>query len=143
MTSNVNTAAGARILVVDDELSSRTGMARLLAGEGYVVNTAHDAAYALALAAVHPPDVVLTDLMMPGMDGVALLEKLHEGDPALPVIVVTAAWDLLAAVRAVTAGADDYVAKPIDFDDLTRMLRRALERRRTRLEAAVLRARPA
>jgi len=143
MTSNTHLAKGQRVLVVDDEPASRSCMAKLLVGEGYVVDAARDGVTALAFAAAHPPDVVITDLMMPGMDGVELLKKLHESDPELPVIVVTAAWGLVAAVRAVAAGADDYVAKPIDFDALMLMVRRALERRRIRVEAASLRVRTA
>ena len=136
MTSTVTTTTGARILVVDDDPSTRSGMARLLKAEGHVVDTATDGAVALELAAAFPPDIVFTDLMMPGMDGIALLRKLHEGDPELPVFVVTAAWDLVAAVRAVAAGAADYVAKPIDFEALTVMIERALERRDARVRRA-------
>ena len=133
MTSTVTTTTGARILVVDDDASTRSGMARLLRSEGHTVDTARDAAAALVLATACPPDIVFTDLMMPGMDGVALLHKLHEQDPELPVYIVTAAWELAAAVRAVGAGAADYVAKPIDFEALSVMIKRALERRKARV----------
>ena len=139
MTSSVKATIGSRVLVVDDDAFARSGIARLLAGEGHAVETAPDAAAALKLAAARPPDIVVTDLKMPGMDGIALLQKLHEQDPDLPVIVATAAADLASAVLAMRAGAEDYVAKPIDFDALTLIIERALERRKIRVEAENLR----
>ena len=139
MTSSVKATIGARVLVVDDDAFARSGIARLLAGEGHAVETAPDGATALKLAAARPPDIVVTDLKMPGMDGIALLQKLHEQDPDLPVIVATAAADLASAVLAMRAGAEDCVAKPIDFDALTLIIERALERRKIRVEAENLR----
>jgi ActR/RegA family two-component response regulator len=104
----------ARILVVDDEPSARSGMEKLLQQEGYIVNVAADGPNALAIAAESPPDVVVTDLKMPKMDGVALLTKLREQDRDLPVIVVTAFGDVGSAVNAMRAGAADYLTKPVD-----------------------------
>jgi DNA-binding NtrC family response regulator len=137
MLSSANPMIGARILIVDDDASSRSGLARLLEQEGYVVDAADDGAAAVVAAAIRPPAIVVTDLMMPGMDGTALIQRLHAHDPELPVIVATAAWDLAAAVRAVRAGAHDYIAKPIDFEALAVMIERALERRKSRLERAL------
>lgn len=130
MTARAVLRIAARVLVVDDDASTRSGLSRLLALEGYTVDTVPNGAAALALVAVHPPDVVLTDLMMPGMDGIALLVALHKQHPGLPVIVATGAWDLEAAVRAVRAGAHDYLAKPVDFAALRVMLERVLDRQR-------------
>src|SRR5689334_15017306 len=108
----------ARVLVVDDEASARSGLEKLLRQEGYAVDAAADGPSALELASERPPDVVVTDLKMPKMDGVELLKKLREQDPDLPVIVVTAFGDVASAVNAMRAGAEDYLTKPVDFDAL-------------------------
>jgi two-component system, NtrC family, response regulator HydG len=132
------TKPNARVLVVDDEPSARSGLEKLLLQEGYSVDVAPDGPTALAIAADRPPDVVVTDLKMPQMDGVTLLGKLRAQDPALPVIVVTAFGDVSTAVGAMRAGAEDYLTKPIDFDALTLAIERAIERRDLRLEAEQL-----
>jgi two-component system response regulator HydG len=129
----------ARILVVDDEPSARSGMEKLLQQEGYNVDVAADGPSALAIAAESPPDVVITDLKMPRMDGVQLLGKLRDQDRDLPVIMVTAFGDVGSAVTAMRAGAADYLTKPVDFDALTVAIERALERRELRAEADELR----
>jgi two-component system response regulator HydG len=129
----------ARVLVVDDEASARSGLEKLLRQEGHNVDVAEDGESALRVAAEHPPDVVVTDLKMPKMDGIELLRKLHEQDPNLPVIVATAFGDVNTAVQAMRAGAEDYVTKPVDFDALLVALERALERRELRVEAENLR----
>jgi two-component system, NtrC family, response regulator HydG len=128
-----------RVLVVDDEPSARSGLEKLLKQEGYTVDVAADGAGALTIASERPPDVVVTDLKMPQMDGVELLGKLHEQDADLPVIVVTAFSDVSSAVSAMRAGAEDYLTKPVDFDALTLAIERAIERRDIRVEAENLR----
>jgi two-component system response regulator HydG len=127
------------VLIVDDEPAARSGLSRLLVGEGYSVETADGGAAALELASARPPDLVVTDLKMPGMDGLTFLAKLHEHNREIPVIVATALADLGSAVTAMRAGADDFIAKPIDFDQLTLVIERALERRSLRNEAEYLR----
>ena len=129
----------ARILVVDDEASARAGLEKLLGGEGYRVETAESAEAALAVAADFAPDVVVTDLRMPGMDGVELTRRLREQDKHLPVILATAFGDVSTAVSAMRAGADDYLTKPIDIDALVVSIERARERRALRTEAENLR----
>src|SRR6185437_11749352 len=129
----------ARVLVVDDEPSARSGLEKLLKQEGYRVDVAAEGMGALAIAAEGPPDVVVTDLKMPKMDGIALLTKLREQDPDVPVIVVTAFGDVGSAVSAMRAGAADYLTKPVDFDALLLAIERALERRQLRSEADELR----
>jgi two-component system response regulator HydG len=131
--------AKARILVVDDEASARSGLEKLLRAEGYTVESAEDGVAALERAAEAPPDVVVTDLKMPRMDGMELLKKLREQDRSLPVLVCTSFQDLNSAVTAMRAGAEDYLTKPIDFDALTVAIERALERRDVRVEAENLR----
>src|SRR4051794_3330233 len=128
-----------RILVVDDEASARSGLEKLLRQSGYVVDTAKDGNEALSIAESRPPEVVVTDLKMPEMDGMTLLGKLRASDPDLPVIVATAFGDVSSAVTAMRAGASDYLTKPIDFDALLMAIERARERRALRVEAENLR----
>jgi two-component system response regulator HydG len=129
----------ARILVVDDEASARSGLEKLLRQADYEVDTAKDGVEALHLASERPPDVVVTDLKMPNMDGMALLKKLREQDRDLPVLVATAFGDVSSAVEAMRAGASDFLTKPIDFDVLSLDIERALDRRAMRVEAENLR----
>jgi two-component system response regulator HydG len=131
--------AKTRILVVDDESSARSGLEKLLRQEGYEVESADGGVAALALRDERTFDVVVTDLKMPGMDGVELMKRLKELDRDLPVIVVTAFSDVSSAVTAMRAGAEDYLTKPVDFDALVLALDRAIERRDLRVEAEGLR----
>jgi two-component system response regulator HydG len=124
-----------RILVVDDEASARSGLERLLQQEGFSVKTAADGAIALRIAADFAPDVVVTDLKMPEMDGMELLKHLREQDHDLPVIMATAFGDVSSAVSAMRAGADDYLTKPIDIEALVLSIERTMERRALRVEA--------
>ncbi len=133
------TTPKARVLIVDDEAAARSGLEKLLRHEGYEVDTAEDGAVALERAAERPPDVVVTDLKMPKMDGLELLRRLHEIDRDLPCIVATAFGDVTSAVAAMRAGAEDYLTKPIELDALLVGLERALERREIRVEAENLR----
>jgi len=119
----------ARILVVDDEQSARTGLERLLKQEGYTVELAADGPAALAAAADQSPDMVITDLKMPGMDGLELIAKLRETHPDLPVIVATAFGDVSSAVEAMRAGADDYITKPFNFSEVLARIRAVLRTR--------------
>ena len=129
----------ARILVVDDEPGARSGLEKLLRHAGYVVDTAEHGRAALAIVAERPPEVVVTDLRMPVMDGMALLRALHELDGELPVIVATAYGDVASAVEAMREGAIDYLTKPIDFDAMLITIERARERRALRSDAENLR----
>ena len=128
-----------RILVVDDEASARTGLEKLLRQEGFTVRIEADGAAGLRAADEFAPDVVVTDLRMPQMDGMQLLTRLRERDRGLPVIVATAFGEVASAVAAMRAGADDYLMKPIDIDGLVLAIERAMERRALRTEAENLR----
>jgi two-component system, NtrC family, response regulator HydG len=129
----------ARILVVDDEASARSGLAKLLQQEGYEVETAADGLSALELVAEKAPSLIVTDLKMPNMDGMELVAKVHEQNPDIPTIVTTAFSDVSSAVQAMRAGAEDYLTKPIDFDALLLAVERALQRRELAAEAENLR----
>jgi two-component system response regulator HydG len=129
----------ARLLVVDDEASARSGLERLLRDAGYDVVTAADGREALALFGERATDLVVTDLKMPVMDGMQLLAHLHERSPDVPVIVTTAFGDIDSAVAAMRAGAADFITKPIDLDVLLVDIERALRQRDLRSEAENLR----
>jgi two-component system response regulator HydG len=128
-----------RILVVDDESSVRSGLQKLLTQEGYEIEVAESGARALALEEELPVDLVITDIKMPGMSGLALMDALLQKRRDLPVIVVTAIGDVSSAVAAMRGGAEDYIIKPVDFDALLVSIERALERRDLRVEAEGLR----
>ncbi|HVJ22070.1 MAG TPA: sigma-54 dependent transcriptional regulator [Polyangiaceae bacterium] len=128
-----------RVLAVDDDASARAAMKSLLASQGYEVDLASDGAAALERIVELPPDVVVTDLDMPKLDGMGLLKELHERDPDLPVIVATSATELTAAVAAMRAGASDYITKPVDFDELILSVTRAVQERNVRVENENLR----
>ena len=131
----------ARVLVADDEASARTGLANLLRDEGFDVTLAEDGQRALARVQEIAPDVLVTDLRMPGLDGLELLRRAREVDPEIVVILATAFADVETAVRAMHEGAEHYLTKPVQFDELLLVIRRALERRKLRDEATELRVR--
>ena len=130
-----------RILVADDEAGARSGMATLLRGEGFEVDVAEDGEIALARVLENSPDVLVTDLQMPGLDGIQLLERAQAALPELIVILVTAFAHVDTAVRAMRSGAEHYLTKPVQIDELLIVIDRALERRRLALEATELRGR--
>jgi DNA-binding NtrC family response regulator len=129
------------VLIVDDEANARTALAELLRDEGYRVETAADGFKALGKLEDFSPDLVLTDLKMPGMAGVELLDKVREIDEEIVVIVMTAFGAVETAVEAMRKGAADYLTKPLNTAELFLVLARELERRRLRREAGNLRAR--
>jgi DNA-binding NtrC family response regulator len=130
-----------RILIVDDEVNARTALVELLRDEGYSVESAADGFKAVGKMADFGPDLVVTDLKMPGMDGLQLLAKLRENDPDLPVILMTAFGEVETAVKAMRAGARDYLTKPVNVGELSVVVARELEQRRLRAETGLLRQR--
>jgi two-component system response regulator AtoC len=116
-----------RVLLVDDEPAVRAALKELVQGRGWEPLVAASAAEALAM--VDRADAVVTDFSMPGMDGLELLRTLHERDESLPVILLTAHGSERLAVRAIRAGAYEYVPKPFDVDEMQLALGRALEAR--------------
>jgi two-component system NtrC family response regulator len=128
-----------RILVVDDDDNLRWVVQTQLEDAGYEVDTAADGAAALTAIQASRPALVLTDLKMPGMSGLELLEKLREDEPDLPVIMITAFGTIQNAVEAVKSGAYDYLTKPIDQDDLILAIRRALDHTHLMREVRTLR----
>ncbi|MBI4572845.1 MAG: sigma-54-dependent Fis family transcriptional regulator [candidate division NC10 bacterium] len=119
-----------RLLVVDDDAESCTVVAEALQTEGYEVATAEGGRAALALARERVFDIVVSDIRMPDLDGLALLRGLREANPDVSVILMTAFGTVEAALEAIRDGAYDYVSKPLHLDELLLSVRRAVEQRR-------------
>jgi DNA-binding NtrC family response regulator len=121
-----------RILVVDDDSTVRESLSEALSDGVTEVHAAEDAEHALAAIARSLPDVVLTDIRMPGLDGLALLKRLQEHAPTVDVVLMTAYDDMPTVVSAMREGAVDFLAKPLDLHELRRIVSRVFEDRRTR-----------
>src|SRR6188768_3410441 len=128
-----------RIVVIDDEVNAAAALETLLREDGYEVARAHDGREGLALLEKIDADVVLTDLRMPGMDGLELLTRIKEIRPEVMVLLMTAYGTVKTAVKAMRLGAEDYLGKPIDVEELEVVLERVLEKKRLLEETQVLR----
>ncbi len=130
-----------RILIVDDEDTSRKGLAALLATWGYAVDEATDGAEALERARANLPSVVITDLVMPRLDGLGLLAALKDELPYVMVILLTGQGSIDAAVTATREGAYDFLTKPVDLARLRLLIPKAAEKAEALREVALLRRR--
>jgi two-component system response regulator AtoC len=119
-----------RVMVVDDDAETLALLREIVAKEGHQVETAEDAESALRRVDEWQPDLVITDIHMPGMDGLALLATVREKAPDILVILLTAYGSLKTAVDAIKAGAFDYLSKPFVLDDIRLVVRRALEHKK-------------
>jgi DNA-binding NtrC family response regulator len=117
-------------MVVDDDAETLALLREVVAKEGYEVESAEDAETALRRLGEWQPELVITDIHMPGMDGLALLAALREKEPDIPVVLLTAYGSLKTAVDAIKAGAFDYLSKPFVVDDIRLVVRRALEHKK-------------
>jgi two-component system response regulator MprA len=124
----------ARVLLVDDDRAIRESLARALDLEGYEVITAADGAAALDLAREQHPDVIILDVMMPSVDGLTVCRVLRFEQDRTPVLMLTARTETTDRVAGLDAGADDYLSKPFELDELLARLRALL--RRADFEAA-------
>jgi DNA-binding NtrC family response regulator len=122
------------VLIIDDETSILESLEILLRAEGFAPTVAQGGHRGLEQIEAGRPDIVLTDIRMPGITGVEILAAAHEHDPDLPVILMTAQATLQSAMQAVNAGAFYYIQKPFRNDELVAILRRAAEHRRLRVE---------
>ena len=118
----------ARILVIDDDAAITSVLRRGLSYEGFTVETAASGSQGLAAARERAPDLVILDVMLPGMDGFEVLERLRNADQGLPVLMLTARDEPADQVRGLGGGADDYVVKPFTFDILAARVRALLRR---------------
>ena len=131
------------ILLVDDEPQVRDAIGTLLSSQGYEVHKACDGEEALRVLASHGCDLVITDVIMPRMDGMALLQEIHQKDPDMPAIVLTAHGSIEMAVTAMKEGASDYLTKPFSTQELLLRVERALRERDLSSEVRTLRKRVA
>jgi DNA-binding response OmpR family regulator len=118
-----------RVLVVDDDPAITSVLKRGLSYEGFAVDVAASGEEGLALARERAPDVVVLDVMMPGIDGLEVLRRLRAGDPQLPVLMLTARDAPADQVAGLQTGADDYVVKPFTFEVLVARIQALLRRR--------------
>jgi two-component system, OmpR family, response regulator MprA len=121
-------AARGSVLIAEDDERVRESIGRVLAYEGYEVRTAADGVEALAAVADAPPDVILLDIMMPRLDGLAVCRQLRRQGDATPVLMLTARHEVGDRVAGLDAGADDYLVKPFALDDLLARVRALLRR---------------
>jgi DNA-binding NtrC family response regulator len=127
------------ILIVDDEQVVRDSLVHWFTEEGYQVDSSDSASDALSKLAGREFDLVIADIRMPGMDGIELLEKIRSEQLDTSVIIMTGYASVETAVRALKHGAFDYITKPFDPDDLSVVVRNALEQQRLKKENRMLR----
>ncbi len=118
-----------RILVIDDDSSITGVLRRGLGYEGYLVDVASDGKQGLERARVQPPDVVVLDIMMPGIDGLEVCHRLRTVDQRVPILMLTAKDTVSDQVLGLETGADDYIVKPFVFEVLLARVRALLRRR--------------
>ena len=128
-----------KVLIVEDEENERSGLAELISAWGYRTETAKDGLEGLEKAAGWSPGIVLTDLKMPRMDGMELLQRLAEQPQPIAVVLLTAQGSIDVAVDAMKAGAYDFIQKPVDMARLRQILQNAARQRGTTIELEVTR----
>ncbi|MGC4015137.1 MAG: response regulator transcription factor [Luteolibacter sp.] len=117
-----------RLLVIEDELPMRTALVETLSSEGYRVRSAVDGVAGLELACTEPFDLVLLDVMMPGLDGFAVCKELRKRGRSFPVLMLTAKGQVDDRVDGLDSGADDYLVKPFSLRELLARVRALLRR---------------
>jgi two-component system response regulator AtoC len=135
--------SGSTVLIVDDERTLARAVKGFLTESGYEAEIAGDAEQALSLLETLRPDVVFTDVRLPGMSGIDLLRRIQEFDAAIPVIIMTAHGTIEGAVEAVKLGAFDYLKKPVDLEELKLLADRARETSQIKQELSYYRRRAA
>ncbi|MBE9229754.1 response regulator [Phormidium sp. LEGE 05292] len=132
MVSSPSKAQLKRILIVDDMQDNISLLEAILVEEGYIVDTANSGKAALAKVQTTPPDLILLDAMMPGMDGLEVTRRIREQKdlPFIPILLITA-YENLNAAEALDIGANDFVRKPIEYDELMARVRASLRLKTT------------
>jgi two-component system nitrogen regulation response regulator GlnG len=124
----------ARILIIDDDKQICVILSDLVKKEGFEALTAYEGEKALSIVRSEDPDLMLVDMMLPGMDGMEVMRQVKEIVPELPVVFITAHADARGAVNAIKAGAHDYLSKPFDNHEVIRVVHRALAERELKLK---------
>jgi DNA-binding NtrC family response regulator len=127
------------VLIVDDERTLARAVKAFLLESGYEAETAPDAEQAIGMLETLRPDVVFSDVRLPGMNGIELLRRIREFDPAIAVVIMTAYGTIEGAVEAVKLGAFDYLKKPVDLEELKLLADRAREHSQLRQELSYYR----
>jgi len=117
-----------RLLIVEDEDTLCQSLQRVFTKEGYEVDIADSAESAFKLLEVKSYDLIITDIILPGISGIELLTKYRKTNPAQKVIIITAYASLVTAVEAIKAGACDFIIKPLMHDEMKRVVRNALDK---------------
>jgi DNA-binding NtrC family response regulator len=130
-----------RILIADDEEAARRSLGEILTEDGYEVLLASDGEEALRILAEESPDILLTDLRMPNVDGHELLTRVRRGYPGVSVVIMTAHGTIRSAVHALREGAEDYLTKPVDVEEMEHLLDQILNKKKLVAETQMLRAR--
>jgi DNA-binding NtrC family response regulator len=120
-----------KVILVDDEIEFASALAERLQLRSYDVKTANNALEALGLIYKYPPDVVILDLKIPGMDGIDTLKTIKKFNPAIEVIMLTGHGDMKSVEEGMKNGAFEYIMKPVDIGELTAKIDNARERRHT------------
>ena len=128
-----------RLLIVEDEVTLCESLKRVLIRDGYQVDSANSAESALTHIREMSYDLIITDIILPGIDGIELLRRIKDGHPEQLVIVITAYASIETAVSALRAGAYDYVIKPIIHEEIKRIVKNAFRERTLRAENVILR----
>ena len=131
--------SGSTVLIVDDERTLARAVKAFLAEAGYEAEVAGDAEQALRMLETLRPDVVFSDVRLPGMNGIDLLKRIREFDAGIPVVIMTAHGTIEGAVEAVKLGAFDYLKKPVDLEELKLLADRARETTQLRQELSYYR----
>ncbi len=129
------------VLIVDDDAAQAETLARVLRLEGYTARVANSGPSAMGLLGQGPCDLLLTDLKMPGMDGMELFRRVRAAHPSVPVLILTAHGTIDTAIEAVREGVDDFLQKPVYADELIHRFRAVLARRALQTENAELKRR--
>lgn len=131
-----------RILIIEDEARILTFVARALRAEGWTVSVAEDGRSGLTRAVANHYDLLVLDLLLPGMDGLDLLRELRERKPQLPVLILSARSDIETKLRGFQLGADDYLVKPFSLGELLARVRVQLRRQQPPVVGSLLHAGP-
>jgi DNA-binding NtrC family response regulator len=128
----------AKILIIDDERSIRNTLKDILTFESHNVDLAEDGKMGLQLAAENTYDIIFCDIKMPQMDGIEVLENLHESAPEVPVVMISGHGNIETAVEAIKKGAFDFISKPLDLNRIMITLRNALDKTNLIIETKTL-----